>query len=123
MKSISDYLIANFEKAGSASLKITIDAIKNLEPPKIKTEFIRESVASLRWDNMLSAVFGVSRSDAVEAISRGMVFLNDTEATKPDARIAEGDKLVLRGKGKAYFREQSGTTRKGRVSVLFEKYI
>ena len=123
MKSISDYLIANFEKAGSASLKITVDSIKNLEPPKIKTEFIRESVASLRLDNMLSAVFGVSRSDAVEAISRGMVFLNDTEATKPDARIAEGDKLVLRGKGKAYFREQSGTTRKGRLSVLFEKYI
>ena len=123
MKSIADYLLANFEKAGSASLKITIDAIKNLEPPKIKTEFIRESVASLRLDNMLSAVFGVSRSDAVEAISRGMVFLNDTEATKPDARISEGDKLVLRGKGKAYFREQSGTTRKGRLSVLFEKYI
>jgi RNA-binding protein YlmH len=72
---------------------------------------------------MLSAVFNVSRGDASEAISRGMVFVNDTEASKPDMRISEGDKLVLRGKGKAYFREQGGTTRKGRLSVLFEKYI
>lgn len=123
MKSISDYLLANFTKAATASLKVSVDTIGNLEPPTFRTELIRESVASLRLDNMLSAVFNVSRGDASEAISRGMVFVNDTEASKPDMRISEGDKLVLRGKGKAYFREQGGTTRKGRLSVLFEKYI
>ncbi len=121
-KSISDYLLANFTKAASASLKVSVDTIQNLEAPKITTELIRESVASLRLDNMLSAVFNVSRGDASDAIARGMVFVNDTEAAKPDARINEGDKLVLRGKGKAYFRELGGTTRKGRLSVLFEIY-
>ena len=123
MKSISDYLLANFTKVASASLKISVDPIQNLIPPTIRTELVRESVASLRLDNMLSAVFNVSRSAASEAIARGTVFVNDIEASKPDMRISEGDKLVLRGKGKAYFREQGGMTRKGRLSVLFEKYI
>ena len=31
--------------------------------------------------------------------------------------------LPLRGQGKAYFKELGGTTRKGRISVIFEKYI
>ncbi len=122
MKSIADYLLTSYTKVGAVSLAVSIEPIGALVPPKQNTEFIRESVASLRLDNMLSAVFGVSRSAAVEAISRGLVFINDTETKKADARINIGDKLVLRGKGKAYFREQNGMTRKGRLSVLFEIY-
>ena len=52
-----------------------------------------------------------------------MVFVNDAEAAKPDARLNPSDKLVVRGYGKAYFKEIGGTTRKGRISVLFEKYV
>ncbi len=122
MKKIAEYLLANYEKVGSVSLKVRIDPIGALIPPEKKTEWLRESVASLRLDNMLSAVFGVSRSDAVSAVSHGLVFVNDAEAKKADARVNIGDKLVLRGKGKAYFKEQGGTTRKGRLSVLFEVY-
>ncbi len=122
MKSIAEYLLASYEKVGSVSLKTKILPIGELVPPKQKTEWKRESVASLRLDNLLSAAFGVSRTEAVSAISHGLCFVNDMEMKKNDARINIGDKLVLRGKGKAYFREQEGTTRKGRLSVLFEIY-
>lgn len=123
MKSIADYLLANYEKAGTTPLKTEILPITALTPPDLKTESVRESVASLRLDNMLTAVFPISRTAAVEAIAKGLVFVNDTEAKKPDMHLHEGDKLVLRGHGKAYFREIVGTTRKGRIAVLFEKYI
>ncbi len=122
MKSIAEYLLANYEKVGSVPVKTKLEPIGNLIPPKKNTKWVRESVASVRLDNMLSAVFGVSRSDAVSAIAHGLVFVNDTEMKKADARINEGDKLVLRGKGKAYFRELGSTTRRGRLSVLFEVY-
>ena len=123
MKSIAEYLLANYEKAGTTPLKTEILPITALTPPAVKTQTVRESVASLRLDNMLTAVFPISRTAAVEAIAKGLVFVNDTEAKKPDVHLHEGDKLVLRGHGKAYFREIAGTTRKGRIAVLFEKYI
>ncbi len=122
MRTIADYLLANYEKAGSTPLKISVGSLDTLIPPIRKTETVRESVASVRLDNMLCAAFGLSRSAAAEAISKKLVFVNDTEMSKPDVRLCEGDKLVLRGKGKAHFKELSGTTRKGRLSVIFELY-
>ncbi len=123
LRSISDYLLANYEKAGNVALKTEILPIEALTPPKISTEEIRESVASLRLDGMVAAVFSLSRTAAAEAIERGLVFINDTEVLKTDKILREGDKIVLRGKGKAYFKEALGTTRKGRIAVLFEKYM
>ena len=123
MQSIGDYLLANYNKAGHTPIKCEIRPITSLVPPEQKTVTVRESVASVRLDNVIGAVFGFSRSVACEQISTGLVFVNDTEITKPDARVNVGDKLVVRGHGKAYFKEIGGTTRKGRISVIFEKYI
>ena len=116
-------LLALGIKAGSVPLSCQIAAIGELEAPEPHIEEIRESVASVRLDNMLDAAFGISRAEAASAISHGLVYINDIEAAKPDARLAPGDKLVLRGHGKAVFREILGTTRKGRLSVLIERYI
>ena len=123
LKTISDYLLVNFTKAGNVSLQCEIQPISELVLPEVKTQMIRESVASVRLDNIVSAVFGFSRSEAVLQIQKGMVFINDAETLKVDARLNIGDKIVVRGKGKAYFKEIGGTTRKGRLSVIFEKFI
>ncbi len=123
LKSIADYLLANFNKAGHTPLKCDIKDIGALVPPEVKTETIRESVASVRLDAIVSAVFGFSRTEAAAQIAKGLVFVNDAETLKPDARLNIGDKLVVRGKGKAYFKEIGGTTRKGRLSVIFEKFV
>ena len=123
LKSIADYLLVNYTKAGHIPLKCELLPIGALVPPTQKTVTLRESVASLRLDNLICAAFNLSRAEAAEQIARGMVFVNDAEAAKPDARLNPGDKLVVRGYGKAYFKEIGGTTRKGRISVLFEKYV
>lgn len=123
LKKISDYLLVNFNKAGNVSLKCEIQPIGELILPEIKTQIIRESIASVRLDNIICAVFGFSRTEASAQITKGLVFVNDMEILKPDARLNIGDKIVVRGKGKAYFKELGGTTRKGRLSVIFEKFI
>ena len=123
LKSIAAFLADEYKAAGSVPLTCEIKSISALVPPEIRTETVRESVASARLDNMLSAAFGISRADAISAIARGIVFVNDAEAAKPDARVAPGDKLVLRGHGKAIFDEICGTTRKGRLSVSIRKFL
>ena len=123
LKTIADYLLANYEKAGHIPLKCEIQPLEKLVPLEQKTVIVRESVASVRLDSVISAVFGFSRTTACEHIAKGLVFVNDTQTEKPDAKLNIGDKIVVRGFGKAYFKEIGGTTRKGRLSVLFEKYI
>jgi len=123
LKSIGDYLLANYAKAGNVSVKCELRPIGTLVPPEQKTVTVRESVASVRLDNLIGAAFGFSRSAACEQISAGLVFVNDTEMSKPDAKLGVGDKIVVRGHGKAFFKEIGGTTRKGRISVIFEKYV
>ena len=123
LRSIADFLLSGYHAAGNVPLTCTVSDIGALIPPEKHTEIIRESIASARLDNVLGAAFGISRQDAASAIAHGLVFVGDSEAKKPDARITPGDKLVLRGAGKAVFLEICGTTRKGRLSVLIEKYI
>ena len=105
LKTIADYLLANYEKAGHTPLKCEILPIEKLVPPEQKTVTVRESVASVRLDSIISAVFGFSRTTACEHIAKGLVFVNDTQTEKPDAKLNIGDKIVVRGFGKAYFKE------------------
>ena len=80
-------------------------------------------MASLRLDNVLSSAFCLSRAKAAEAIRAGLVFVNSAPAEKPDLQVKEGDKLVLRGKGKAFLREVGGKTRKERIFIRTERYL
>ena len=123
LESIAPFLTEHYESAGRVSLTCTRMEISRLRIPESRTQAVCESVASLRLDNLVCAVFGLSRTDAAAAILHGSVFVNDLEAKKPDARLEPGDKLVLRGAGKAIFTEISGTTRKGRLSIRFQKYL
>lgn len=123
LREIVDFLMMNYEKAGRTSLKLSLHPITELKTAEIKIIEKRDTVASLRIDNLVSAAFDISRSKAQEAIKQGIVFVNSALVQKPDKELQEGDKLVLRGKGKAVLKEISGVTRKDRIYVFFDKYI
>lgn len=123
MDDIRDFILTNYAKAGRTSLTTEALPIDQLHIPDAHTEMIKDTVASLRLDNVISSAFRLSRAKAAEAIRSGLVFVNSMQAEKPDAKVEQGDKLVLRGKGKAYLREIGGQTRKDRTYILIERYI
>ena len=84
---------------------------------------VNDTVASLRLDNVTASAFSLSRAKAAEAIRGGIVFVNSAQCEKPDMQVTEGDKLVLRGKGKAYLRQVGGRTRKDRIAIIIERFI
>lgn len=122
LRDLAEFIEMNFSRVGRIPLSIKIVELDQLEIPE--NEFIEreDTVASLRLDNIISAAFGISRNKAVEAIKKGIVFLNGLECIKPDKEVQEGDKLVLRGKGKAYLLEKGGLSRKGRVYIKLRIY-
>lgn len=122
-KEMAEYLQQNYRQVGRVSLSAKIAPISALNTAEIRTVTEKFTVSSPRLDNIVSGVFAVSRKDAVEAISRGKVFVNGAEMSKPDYTLKGGEKLVLRGKGKAIYKGECGTSRKGKVYIEVVKYI
>ena len=120
---IVEFLMTNYAKAGRNYLSLSEHELSELELPENSRLTVKDTVASLRLDNIVSSAFGLSRAKAQEAIKRGIVFVNSLEQIKVDAQIEEGDKIVLRGKGKVLVKEIGNRTRKDRIFMEFERYV
>ena len=70
---------------------------------------------------MAALVFGLPRKDAQARIEKGLVFVNNLPCSKPERLVAEGDKITVRGIGRARVTTFGGTSRKGRLFVEFVK--
>lgn len=122
LKEMASFIMMNMDKAGRARLQFEEVPVSELIVPEFHRIEVTESVSSLRLDNVLSAAFGLSRGKAGEAVSAGIVFVNGVTVSKPEKQVTEGDKLVIRGRGKAVFKEINGTSSKGRTIIVIEKY-
>ena len=96
---------------------------RDLHIPVQKTEQVRDTVAALRLDAVASSGFRMSRGKAAELVASGRVQVNWLECTKPDRSLAEGDTVSARGVGKFKLTQVGGTTKKGRISILLERYV
>lgn len=122
LREMAEFIALNYDKAGRTSLTAKVSPICDLDLGEVKIDEKTDTVASLRLDNMISSVFGLSRAKSAEAIRGGIVFVNGVEVLKVDRIVCEGDKLVLRGRGKAVFTEIGGQSRKDRTFVKFNVY-
>lgn len=123
IKDMAEFLLCHYEKAGRTSLKAEIVSIGEIIVPENRFEEKKDTVASLRLDSLIASVYSMSRGRAAEVIEGGMVFVNGLQSVKADRQIKEGDKLVLRGKGKVLLHSVGHVTKKNRISIVFHKYI
>ena len=123
LRDISEFLLYNYEKAGRTSLKLEIVSSSDIKLPPLRFKEISDTVASLRLDSVLSSAFGISRAKAAEAVRKGITFVNSSQIVKPDFNVNEGDRLVIRGLGKARLAEIGGNSKKGRTYIKIEKYL
>ncbi len=123
MAGIAEFLAANYIKAGRTPLEASVLPIDEIREHQQKTEIKKDTVASLRIDNIVSSAFKVSRAGATEAIRQGVIFVNNLEVSKNDKPLKEGDKITFRGKGKVILEEIGGTSKKDRTRVTYLVYI
>lgn len=114
-KEIGEFLVTNLVSAGRAHLSTDIVPIEELVISESSVQEISKTVASMRIDSVLAAIFNISRTQSCEYINRGMVFINSCEITKPDKQVTEGDKITLRTKGKAVITSAGKLSKKGRI--------
>lgn len=117
LREMTDFLLTSYGKAGRTYLELTVEDINNIIIPEGLVQEKSDTVASLRLDNVIAAAFGISRTNAAEAVKKGLVFVNNLQTEKVEKLVNEGDKLVLRGKGKVVLKEIGGSTRKDRIFI------
>lgn len=120
---IAPYILQNFTSAGRTALhlsQVPLDEVTIAEP---ETKEIRDTVSSLRLDSIISSGFRIGRSLACDYIHAGRAAINGLPCEKPDKAVPEGAKISVRGLGKIKLRTINGETKKGRISVILDRYI
>ena len=122
-REIAPYLLQNLESAGRTKLKLKEIPLKDAYIPQPEVLEIKDTLASLRLDSVISAGFRISRGSAGEYIAAGKATLNGLPCEKPDKPVEEGAVLSVRTLGKICLKTVGGQTRKGRISVIIERYL
>lgn len=123
LQSVAPYLMQNLTSAGRATLSLSEISPEELIVPQKDVKVIRDTVASLRLDSIVGAGFGLSREKAAALIRAGRVVLDGIACEKPDRQLAGGETVSARGFGKFRLSEESRVTKKGRISIVIEKYV
>ena len=120
---IAPYILQNISSAGRAKLDLSQIDIHDFQKPAEKTVQMKDTVASLRLDTIISSGFHMGRSTAAQYIQSGKAAIDGLPCEKPDKQIREGCKISVRGLGKIKLSKINGETKKGRISVVIDRYM
>ena len=120
---IAPYLLQNFISAGRTKLRLTQIPLADASIPQPETKQIRDTLASLRLDSVISSGFRVGRSLAAQYVTQGKAAIDGLPCEKPDKAVAEGAKISVRGLGKIRLTQVGNRTKKDRISVIIDRYV
>jgi RNA-binding protein YlmH len=120
---IAPYILQNFTAAGRTKLHLQQISLSEVSVPDPEIKEIKDTVASVRLDSVISSGFRIGRSLASQYVTAGKAAIDGLPCEKPDKAVAEGAKISVRGLGKIKLVTLGGQTKKGRISVVIHRYV
>ena len=120
---IAPYILQNLCTASRVKLHVEAIPLSQVQIKEPETKEVRDTVASLRLDSIISSGFRIGRSLAAQYISGGKAAVDGLLCEKPDRNVPEGAKISVRGLGKCKLRCVGGQTKKGRISIIIDRYV
>jgi len=120
---ISPYILSSFDSAGRTRLHLKQIPLSEAQIPEPEVKEIRDTLASLRLDSVISSGFRIGRSLAAQYVSAGKAAIDGLPCEKPDKNVTEGMKISVRGLGKIKLHAVNGKTKKDRISVVIHRFI
>ena len=120
---IAEYILQNLLSAGRVKLSLSRITLDQVQVPDAEYKEIKDTVASLRLDSIISSGFRIGRSQASQFISAGKASIDGLPCEKPDKPVSEGMKISVRGLGKIKIQSVNGQTKKDRIWVLIHRYV
>ena len=122
-REIAPYILQNFTGAGRTKVHLEQIPLSEVAVSEPETKQLRDTLASLRLDSVISSGFRVGRSQAAQYVTSGRVAIDGLPCEKPDKAVDEGAKISVRGLGKIKLTTVNGQTKKGRISVVIDRYV
>ena len=120
---IAPYIQQNFLSAGRTRLRIERIPLRDAQIPEPEVKEIKDTLASLRLDSIISSGFRIGRSLAAQYVSAGKAAIDGLPCEKGDKTVTEGCKISVRGLGKIKLVSINGKTKKDRISVTIHRYV
>ena len=120
---IAAYIEQNFLSAGRTKLRLSQIPLRSASIPEPEVKEIKDTVASLRLDSIISSGFRIGRSLAAQYVAAGKAAIDGLPCEKPDKPISKGTKISVRGLGKIKLAAVNGKTKKDRISVVIHRYV
>lgn len=120
---IAPYVLQNFLSAGRTRIHMEQISLRDAQIPEPEVKEIKDTVASLRLDSIISSGFRIGRSLAAQHIHAGKTAIDGLPCEKPDKTVSEGMKISVRGLGKIKLHAINGRTKKDRISVVIHRYV
>lgn len=119
----ASFVVENFIMVKHTQITCEILASAEEIPPQ---QYLEQgsSVASVRLDNIVSAMTGISRGRAAELIRQGCVVADHLQRTSVSFICKDGMIFTVRGYGKfRLFIPENAFTKKGKQKITIYKYI
>ena len=120
---IAPYILQNFTSAGRTRVHIQRISLTDAHIPAPEVKEIRDTLASLRLDSVISSGFRIGRSLACQYVQTGKAAIDGLLCEKPDKTVEEGASVTVRGLGKIQLSAVNGKTKKDRISVVIHRYV
>ena len=120
---IAPYILQNFTSAGRTKLHLEQIPLPQANIPEPEVKELKDTMASLRLDSVISSGFRIGRSLAAQYVTAGKAAIDGLPCEKPDKTVSEGAKSSVRGLGKIKLHAVNGKTKKDRISVVIYRYV
>lgn len=123
LSSIDNYIKSNLTSIKNSKVDLIERNPYYLKDYKQEYEECIIIVPSIRVDVIVSKIINSSRSNALEKIKNGDIYLNYELLTKPTYMLKENDIFSIRKYGKYKFNGIINETKKGNIIVNISKYV
>ncbi len=118
---LKDYIVSQIFKIGKVG--VNVEECTDSELPKGRgQEEMFFIVSSLRLDNVVAAITGLSREKTKALILAGNISVNFMQSQNISQTLSGNTSLTIRGKGKFVLNDILGETRKGRIKISVIQY-
>lgn len=122
-KEIAKFVEDSFIGAGRTKVHMSRIPLSEAAAAEPQLQEIRDTMASLRLDSVISSGFRIGRSLASQYVAAGKAAIDGLPCEKPDKPVPEGARVSVRGLGKIRLAQVGGMTKKGRISVVIHRYV
>ena len=121
-REISSFVCGALEKIGNTPVERSIIKDDFLLAPFNEGQTKNITIASMRLDAAISAIWNISRGKAAKLIEAEKAFVNWICVKSSSKLVEEGDTITLRGLGRAIIEAVNGRTKKDNIAITVKVF-